>query len=297
MQGALTTMKKIPLFTMAALAFAAAPLAAQWGPVSGALALLALGIGLAFAASGSIVALAAAGGALGAFGSAVLSPASPAAGGAVLVALAYAERSARVRGHRERLLHIAVALVGGALAGSLSAAYAAASPAVKIVSAVVASVLAALPMFVEADDSVAHRLDAFAEDVAEPAKAALREGAELRRAADPSLLDRSTSRQVKSTWSALLRLAEARAHLERTVVARHRAALEQAKEGPAARAAAVIRRVDERIAEHVAVLGRAYAAVTTARAAEASLDDAAMRSVEMAGESLETVSKAIVDEV
>ena len=290
-------MKKIPLFAMAALAFAASPFVLAWGPVSGALALLALGVGLALSASGSFAALAAAGGALGAFGNAVLSPVSPAAGGAVLVALAYSERTSRVRGSRERLLHVGVGLLGGALAGSLSSAYAAASPAVRVVAAVVAAVLVALPLFVDADDSVAHRLDAFAEDVGEPAKAALREGADLRRAADPSLLDRGTSRQVKRTWAALLRLAEARARLERTVLARHRATLEQAKEGPAARAAAVIRRVDERIAEHVTVLGRAYAAVTTARAAEASLDDAALRSVEIAGESLESMSKAIVDEV
>lgn len=290
-------MKKILLLAMAALAFAAAPFALHQGPVTGALALVALGVGLAFAASGQVAALSAAGGALGAFGSALLSPVSPAAGGAVLVALAYAERTSRIRSNRDRLLHIGVGLLGGALAGSLSAAYAAASPAVRVVAAVVAAVLVALPLFVDADDSVAHRLDAFAEDVSEPARAALREGAELRRAADPSLLDRSTSRQVKRTWSALLRLAEARARLEQTVLARHRAVLEQAKEGPAARAASVIRRVDERIAEHVIVLGRAYAAVTTARAAEASLDDAALRSVESAGESLESMSKAIIDEV
>lgn len=290
-------MKKLPLLLLAALVFSAAPVVHRWGPVSGALALLALGIALAFAASGSVAALAAAGGALAAFGGAVLSPTSPAAGGAVLVALVYAERTLRVRATRDRLVHVGVALVGGALAGSLSTAYSAASPAVRAVAAVVAAVLVALPQFIEADDAVAHRLEVFSDDVSEPAKAALREGADLRRAADPTLLDRSTSREVKRTWKALLRLAEARARLEHTVLARHRATLEQAKEGPAARAAAVIRRVDDRIHEHVAALARAYAASTTARAAEASLDDAALRSVEAAGETLETMSKAIVDEV
>jgi len=290
-------MKKISLFAMAALAFAAAPYALRWGPVSGAFGLLALGVGLAFAASGSFAALAAAGGALGAFGGAVLSPVSPAAGGAVLVALAFAERTSRVRGRKERLLHIAVGVLGGALAGSLATAYASASVAVRVVAAVVAAVLVALPLFVEADDETAHRLDAFADDMSEPAKASLREGAELRRAADPTLLDRSTARQVKKTWAALLRLAEARLRLERSVLAKHRAVLEAAKDGPAARAAAVVRRVDERIAEHVSVLSRAYTAVDAARAAEASLDDAALRSVETVGESLESMSKAIVEEV
>ena len=290
-------MKKALLFAMAALAFGAAPLALRWGPVSGAAALLVLGIGLAFAASGSFAALAAAGGALGAFAGAVLAPVSPAAGGAVLVALAYAERTSRVRGTKERLLHIAVGLLGGALAGTLSTAYASASMAVWGVAAVVAAVLVALPLFVEADDPIAHRLETFADDTSEPARASLREGAELRRAADPSLLARGDAHQVKKTWAALVRLAEARARLEISVLSRHRAALEKAESGPAARAATVVKRVDERIAEHVAALARAYAAASTAHAAEASLDDAAMRSVESVGESLETMSKAIIDEV
>lgn len=290
-------MKKLSLFAMAALAFAAAPYALRGGPVTGSLALLALGVGLALAASGSFAALAAAGGALGAFASGVLSPVSPAAGGAVLVGLAFAERTSRVRGTKERLLHIAAGLLAGALAGTLTHAYTSASTSVRIVAAVVAAVLVALPLFVEADDPVAHRLDAFADDVAEPARTALREGADLRRAADPSLLGRADARQVKRTWAALLRLAEARSRLERSVLAKHRAVLEQAKDGPAARAAAVVKRVDERIAEHVSVLARAHAAVDTAHAAEASLDDAALRSVESVGESLETMTKAIVEEV
>lgn len=290
-------MKKISLCVVAALVFAASPYVLGWGPVSGALALLALGVGLALAASGSLSAIAAAGGALGAFGGAVLSPLSPVAGGAVLVGLAFAERSTRVRGKKERLLHIAVGVLGGALAGSLSSAYASASIAVRVVAAVVAAVLVALPLFVEADDATAHRLDAFADDMSEPAKGSLREGAELRRVAEEALLDRGTARQVKKTWAALMRLAEARGRLERSVLAKHRAALEVAKDGPAARAAAVVRRVDERIAEHVSVLARAYTAVDAARAAEASLDDAALRSVETVGESLESMSKAIMDEV
>ena len=47
---------------------------------------------------------------------------------------------------------------------------------------------------------------------------------------------------------------------------------------------------------HVGVLSRAYLAVDTAAAAEVSLDDAALRSVETVGESLEQVSKAMVEE-
>ena len=290
-------MKKATLLVMAALAFGASPLALRGGPVSGALEMLILGVALAFAASGTFASLAAAGGAMGAFGAAVLAPISPAAAGAVLASLAFAERTSRVRGKKERLLHIGASVLGGALAGTLGAAYASASLAVHGVAAVVSAVLVALPLFVEADDPVAHRLETFADDTSEPARASLREGAELRRAADPSLLAGRDARQVKKTWAALVRLADARARLERTVLARHRAALEKAEDGPAARAAQVVKRVDDRIAEHVAVLSRAYAAAGAAHAAEASLDDAAMRSVESVGETLETMSKAIIEEV
>jgi hypothetical protein len=55
--------------------------------------------------------------------------------------------------------------------------------------------------------------------------------------------------------------------------------------------------VDERIGEHLAALSRAYTAAGAAHAAELSMDDTALRDVESAGESLEQVSRAIVDEV
>jgi len=58
----------------------------------------------------------------------------------------------------------------------------------------------------------------------------------------------------------------------------------------------VLRRVDERIGDHVKALSRAYTAAGAARAAEASLDDAALRSVETAGDSLEALSRAMVEE-
>jgi hypothetical protein len=86
---------------------------------------------------------------------------------------------------------------------------------------------------------------------------------------------------------ALLRLAEARVRLSRAAAA---AAGRQGAADP------VRRRVDERIGEHVKALSRAYTAAGAAQAAEASLDDAALRGVEHAGESLEEVIRAIVDQ-
>src|SRR5215217_542767 len=132
-------MRNVALFTCAAALFGLAPIAAREGAVIGALAFLALAIAVAFAASGGVNAIAAAAGAAGAFASAVLSPASAAASGAVLVALVFAERTTRVRGrtieareHVERehvrpsvlqAVHVGIALVAGALAGALQAAY------------------------------------------------------------------------------------------------------------------------------------------------------------------------------
>src|SRR4051812_44945617 len=122
-------MRKIAFFVAATAAFALSPFAGRLGPIAGSGLLIALGVIVAVAASGAPSATAAASGALGAFAAAVVSVASPAAAGAVLVAAAFAERTTRVRTQSARLLHIAVALVGGGIAGSLTSAYGAASPA------------------------------------------------------------------------------------------------------------------------------------------------------------------------
>jgi hypothetical protein len=159
--------------------------------------------------------------------------------------------------------------------------------AVRAVAIVVAAVLASLPRIVEADDLVAHALDAVSREVDEPAKGALAAGAELRRNADDALLDRPTSRTVRHTWRALSRLAEARLRVQLS-----RAVRVTPKGGATD---AVLTMLDARIAEHVAALARAYSAVDTVRAAELGLDDAALRTAESAGEALEHVSRAIVD--
>jgi MFS family permease len=298
-------MRKALFLLAAAAAFGLSPLAGELGPIGGSALLLALGVAFAFAASGALTSLAAAGGALGAFASAVLGGASPALGsaaaagalgGAALTSLAFAERTSRVRGGQARLTHAGMALVAGAVAGAVAASYASAPAAVRGVAVLVAAVLAALPLLIDADDSIAHALDGAAEDVSEPARAYLREGAELRRAADEDLLDRKVKRQVRTTWASLLRLADARVRLERTRAAGKSSAVTSAgKEG--SHAPAVIRVIDQRISEHVAALTRALTAVDAARAAEVSLDDTALRSVETVGESLDQVSRAIVDDV
>ncbi|CAN5908343.1 hypothetical protein BH11MYX4_BH11MYX4_33260 [soil metagenome] len=252
-----------------------------------------------------MISLAVAGVSLGAFGAGVLAPVSPAAAGAVILAAAFAERTTRIRSRTARAVHLLVALVAGALGGSLSTAFTGSSLAVTAVAIVVASVLAALPLLVEADDPVAHALEQAAKGVSEPARAALISGAELRRNAEEVPLDRPTQVRVRKTWQALLRLAEARVRLERSrpkVLVRI-AELAPVSSGdalalPAAQpsaADAVLGMVDQRISEHVTVLAKAYTAVDTARAAAVGIDDAELRNIDSMGDSLEDVSRAMVE--
>ena len=278
-------MRKLSILLAAAAAFGAAPFAVRLGVVGGSLLLVALGVALAVAASESFNALAVGSGAVGALAAGILGTVSPAVAAAALVGLVYAERSSRVRGRNARAVHVGISLGAGALAGALSSAFVAASPAVRGVAVVVAAVLAGLPLLVDADDPVAHALDSSAELITGPSQAALREGAELRRTAHDVPLDRATSKRVQSTWSALMRLAEVRVRLERTRGVR-----------PATSPAdQVVEMVDQRIKDHVVALGRAYSAVDTAKAAEIGLDDAALRNVETMGDSLEDVSRAMVE--
>jgi hypothetical protein len=218
-----------------------------------------------------------------------------------LVTLAYAERSSRVRGAMPKLAHVGASLIAGGLAGMLSSSYAAASPAVRGVAIVVGAVLVALPMLLEADDALAHSLDGAALEVAEPARTSLKQGADIRRHAHEIPLDSSAARNVHKTWAALTKLAEARVRLEKsqnrnTVIANDKA--EGSYRDPAqapTTAQSVVAMVDQRIADHVKALSRAYAAVDTARAAAVGLDDVALKGALTVGDSLEDVSKAMVD--
>jgi len=279
-------MRKLAFLAAAALAFGLAPLTMRIGPIPGSLVLVVTGVIFAVAASGALSALSIAGGALGALAGGVLGGVSPWMAGAALAGLCFAERSARVRGRNARILHIGLGLGGGAAAGAINASFATSQIAVHGVAVVVAAVLLALPLLVEADDPMAHALDLASAEVTGAARTSLHEGAELRRTIDEDLLDRKVARNMRQTWASLLRLAEARARLERAAKPREGSPAEK-----------VLGRVDTRIADHVAALSRAYAAADTARAAEVSIDDAALRGVETMGESLEQVSRAIVEDV
>jgi|GEM_PF-1051664 len=309
-------MKKVAFVVAAGSLFVLAPIANRFGPVVSSVTLVWLGVLLAVCASGTTQSMSIASGALGAFGSGILAGVSPAAAGAVMVAAAFAERTTRIRSRTARAVHVLVALVGGALAGTLSTAFGSSSIPVMAVATLVAAVLSALPLLVEADDPVAHALDQAAASVSQPARSALLQGAELRRNAAEVPLDSGTAARVKKTWQSLLRLAEARVRLERsrpkTLVriadasslgaASHTPQLSLALEAPPSKALvapsaadAVLDMVDQRLAEHVTVLAKAYTAVDTARAAAIGLEDADLRTVDSLGDSLEDESRAMIE--
>ncbi|MDB5220114.1 MAG: hypothetical protein JWO86_8041 [Myxococcaceae bacterium] len=310
-------MRKLAFVVAAASLFALAPIANRFGPVASSVALVWLGVLLAVCASGSAQSIAVASGALGAFGSGILGSVSPAAAGAVLVAAAFAERTTRIRSRTARAVHVLVALVGGGLAGTLSTAFNTSSIPVMAVAILVAAVLSALPLLVDADDPIAHALDKAAAAVSEPARAALLSGAELRRNAEEVPLDRATQARVRKTWGSLLRLAQARVRLERSrpkllvrvgeltpaLPAAPASLASPPSASPAALATtttpsaadAVLAMVDQRLTEHVTVLAKAYTAVDTARAAAIGLEDADLRTVDSMGDSLEDVSRAMIE--
>ncbi|HHH30342.1 MAG TPA: hypothetical protein ENK57_18640, partial [Polyangiaceae bacterium] len=244
MDGDHAMIARIALFLTAALAFAANPIADRLDAVIGSLMLVAVGIGLSLAASASISAVTAAAGAVGAFAGGVLYATSPAVAGAALVGLCYAERTLRVRTPVARAVHVGLALLVGALAGALAAHYAAAAIAVRVVVAVVSAVLVALPTLVEADNPMAYALEGLAERVGDGAAEAMTNGAELRRSVDERMLDDESRKHARETWRSLLRLSQARARLER------------AGSPKRVRGAAVVERIDERLAEHVTALER-----------------------------------------
>ncbi|MEZ4219563.1 MAG: hypothetical protein R3B13_01455 [Polyangiaceae bacterium] len=276
-------MRSLALMFVAGAAFGLAPLSPRFGVLLGATLSVALGVLLALAASWVPNALAVTAGAVGAFSSGVLIQAGPAVAGAVLVGAAFAERTWRVRGRDARIAHVGLALGAGALAGYLSLRFVGADWVVRSVVIGLCAVLALAPLLVPADDPLAFALDEIARDVPSPSADTLRAGADLRRQVDESVLDTDTAKDARRAWRNLLRLARARTRL--------------GDKSTSAAAQRVARRLDQRLAQHVDSLTRMYTAVEARSAAELSLDDGPLESVESKGATLDDVSDAIVQDV
>lgn len=276
-------MKKALLLASAAAAFGLAPYAKPLGQVPGAAWLVLLGVALGLGTSGYVSALAIAFGATAALTGTILGSVSPAVGGAVLVALAYGERTLRVRTAQGKLLHVGAAFGAGALAGTVAMAYGTAQTAVHAVAVVVAAVLVTLPQLIDADDPLAHSLEGASKLVEGSAKGSLRDGAELRRQAMDIPLDDEAQTLAGKTWVALDKLADVRVRLERT------------KRDGNKTSGAIAEMIDGKIRDHVSALGRVYTAADTKRAATVGLDDLALKNVETASASMDDVSEALAE--
>ncbi len=264
--------------------FAALPYAARGGQWTGTVVPMALSIAFAVAAAGRPGGLAVMAGAVAAFAGSLAWSMMPALGGSVVVGLAYAERSLRVRPLRARLVHLGLALVAGGAAGALAASYAASPLLPRGVAVVMCAVLAALPYLVEADDPRVLFLEAAARRIGPPVASTLLDGVELLRC-DLTPLDRETRANVEKSWRSLERIVEARLAILRG----------SARTGRGETAALVTAMVDRQITEHVASLTRAYAAAATMGAAEAGIDDRALRDVDARGEALDEQTRALVE--
>jgi hypothetical protein len=251
-------------------------------PLIASAVLLGLCVLTAMAASASIQTLSVMAGSVAALVGGMLFSAAPALSGALLLGLIYAERTCRVRGRREQGLHLVLALIGGALSASLCAHYLDVSFSTRGVAYSLVAVLVMLPFVLEADDPLAHELQNLGAELGGEVGELLRTGAGLRRDGDSGLLDKSTRREVRASWTSLIGVTRARARIE-------------TNRARSAHRLALIARLDGRIEQHVTALGRTFTAAQEVRAAEASLDDVALRNVETSGESLEQISRALVD--
>jgi MFS family permease len=277
-------MRRFAYFIACGLLFATLPSVETLPVLISSALLVAMGVALACAASGRFNALAVAAGAVGAFGSGALRPVVPAAAGALLFALAFGERSLRVRSPAARMAHVGISLVGGALAGQLLAAFSSSNVALWLVSIVVAVALSALPLLLDADDPKAFALDQIAREAPPAAAKLLTDAAELRRNSLDVSLEPSAKASVERSWDALMGLGEARSKLEKT---RMRSASEAID--------SVAKMLEEKMSAHLDALRKAFSAADSMKVFARVADDGALAGVAATGESLEEVSKVLLE--
>ena len=274
-------MRPVLLLATAAALFAAFPQALRGGAIVAALLPVVLSVAFAMVVAGRPTGLCVLLGALAALAGSLAWPFAPGLGGAILLSLGYAERTTRIRTIRARTLHVILATASGATAGALSASYASSPLPVFSVATILCAVVALAPLLVVADDPRVAFLESAASRLGCPLAPALREATELLRASDVGVLDRETATQVASSWRSLQRLIEARLRLHGS---------------PKSESAALVTSMlDRQITDHVASLVRAVAAAASVGAAEAGLDDTAIRDVHLRGEVLEEQSRAMLE--
>jgi hypothetical protein len=277
-------LRRLAFFGLCGTWFGVGPLLEGLPFAVSSVALVALGVALACAASERVHYLAIATGSMGAFGCVTLAGSAPALAGAWLIGLAFAERSSRIRVSGARLAHVGLGLLGGALAFLLAEHFRAASPAISLVSIIVAVALASLPLLLVADDPIAHSLELAAARLPGATKSLLHEAAELRRHTLETELDADTEATVKGSWEALLRLATAKLRLEGST-----------QRGPSTALVTVQGIVDTRLSDHLSALRKAFSAADTIKALTTTASDTALHSVAEKSDSMDEVSRLMLE--
>jgi hypothetical protein len=264
--------------------FAAMPyLETKTGYVTHALLVVALGVLIACAVSGTWSTTAIASGALGAFFHDAMRSDFAILAGAAFAAMVYVERTLQMPTRKRQALHTGLALAGGGLASAVIANYQTAAPSLLAVALAVGVALFCLPLIVDADDPMAQALERTAHLLPASPASALREAAHLKRGSETASISSASRETVQKALESILKLGETRAQITRTI------GLSLGDEG--SRSVAEV--LDKKILSHVDVVKRAFAAADAVHAIVRNADTSAVDSLAATGESLDEVRKAL----
>lgn len=245
-----------------------------------ALVVVVCGTLLAASVANGFSVLSVAAGALGGFAHDGLRAATPALAFALFTLLVTFERTLRMPSRRGQIAHGALALVGGAMAGSIVESYADAARPLWWVALAVAVALFSMPLVLDEDDSVARALERTAGLLPAGPAEALREAALLKRGSVNVAIREASRETVLKSFESILKLGEARLQMSKS--------LTLGEEGKS-----VTDILDTKIRAQVEVVRKAFAASEAVHAIVQTADTSAVDSLQVAGESLEEVRKVL----
>jgi hypothetical protein len=250
-----------------------------------ALVIVVLGTLLAASISQGFSALSVAGGAMGAFAHDGLRGPTPILAGAIFAALVTAERTLRMPTRTARIVHGALALVGGAMAGGIVSGYEGATRPLWYVALAVAVALFAMPLVLEEDDALARALERTAGLLPAGPGDALREAAFLKRNGSAASIAEGSRDSVAKSFLSILKLGEARVQMAKSV------GVSLGDDG----SKSVTDILDAKIRSQVDVVKKAFAASDAVKAIVQTADTSAVDSLAIAGESMDEVRKALAE--
>ena len=276
-------MKRVGFVILTALVLGATASFDRLAAIPSAGMLVASAVLLACAASGGFNWATVSFGAMGAFAGAALRTTSFAASGAVILVCVFAERTLRVRGGVGRAVHLGMALLGGGAAMFLAGSFGARDASLFGVAIAVGTALCALPLLIDADDSIAAELDRISKILPEAIARELRSAAQMRRHGKDVAMDADVAKNVEGTFETLLRLAEARVRVQRA----------SEVDGESGQKVAAL--VDAKITLCATAIRKAFAASDTVRAYATARDDQELHALSAKSESIEEASRTLME--